>query len=96
MMLPTINHVFLRRGKTVVRGEMTSDVPMIHQNEGKDLAAAAAGSTQSSPLSVPVFIYLLLHTPYFHARKHTLCHHLDLISTGSFSLCSVAGCRSRS
>lgn len=71
---------------------MTTDVPMIHRNEEKHLAAAAARSTQGSPLSVPVFIFLLLHMSYVHARKHTLSHLLYLITTGSFSICSVAGC----
>lgn len=86
MMLPTINHVSLRRGKTVeMGGEMTTDVPMIHRNEEKHLAAAAAGSTQGSPLSVPVFIFLLLHMSYVHAGQHTLSSLLYLITTGSFS-----------
>lgn len=82
-------------GRRWREAKITVDVLMTHRRGGKDLAAVAAESSQGSPpLSFLVFLFLLLHMPYFHACKHTLSHRLDLITTGTFSVRSVAGCSS--
>lgn len=89
MMLPVINHVFLRRGKTGETGKkITGAVLMAHRHEGTDLAAVAAESSRGSPpppVPVSIFLLLLLHPPDFPARKPTLCHRTDLIRSGTWA-----------